>query len=158
MYRGQPPRPRNGNGNGHRQRNSNIGRLALARVRARPPKRSRLGTWIATAFLVLFGFLFTGVLVSVAAVATGLAFLDRMESELPDVSGFEQLDYAQPSVVYDRTGTIELARFQVERRRVVTYKTSPRSCSTQPPRSRTAPSGKTRGTTRTRSPSQCSRT
>ena len=74
----------------------------------------------------MFGFLFTGVAVTVAAAVTGLAFLDRMEAELPDVSGFEQLDYAQPSVVYDRTGTIELARFQVERRRVVTYEDIPK--------------------------------
>lgn len=124
MYRGQPPRGRNHNG--HARRNSNIGRLALARVRARPPKRSRIGTWIATAFLVFFGFLFTGVAVTAAGVVTGLAFLDRMESELPDVSGFEQLDYVQPSVVYDRTGTIELARFQVERRRVVSYEEIPK--------------------------------
>src|SRR6185369_17188551 len=57
---------------------------------------------------------------------TALSFLDRMESELPDVSGFEQLDYAQPSVVYDRTGTIELARFQVERRRVVEFDAIPK--------------------------------
>jgi membrane peptidoglycan carboxypeptidase len=124
VYRGQPARPRHLNGN--RQRTSNLGRLALARARARPPKRSRVGTWIATAFLVLIGFIFSAVLVAAAGTVTTLAFLDRMESELPDVSGFEQLDFAQPSIVYDRTGTIELARFQVERRRVVNYEDIPK--------------------------------
>ncbi|HUR16608.1 MAG TPA: transglycosylase domain-containing protein, partial [Candidatus Limnocylindrales bacterium] len=67
-----------------------------------------------------------GALAVVGGTATGLAFLDRMESELPDVSGFESLDFAEPSVVYDRTGTIELARFQVERRQVVTYEEIPK--------------------------------
>ena len=60
------------------------------------------------------------------AVATGLTFVEKMESELPSVSGFEQLDFAEPSVIYDRTGTIELARFQVERRRVVEYDDIPK--------------------------------
>ena len=124
MYRGQPARPRPANA--HRQRSSNLGRLALARVRARPQKRSRLGTWIAATFLLFVGVLFTGVVVAVGAGVTGLAFLDRMESELPVVSGFEELDYAQPSVVYDRTGTIELARFSVERRRVVDFDAIPK--------------------------------
>jgi len=70
--------------------------------------------------------LFSGVLVAVAGTVTGMAFLDQMEAELPPVSGFEDLDYAEPSVVYDRTGTIELARFQVERRRVVDFDAIPK--------------------------------
>jgi peptidoglycan glycosyltransferase len=74
------------------------------------------------ALLLLAG---SGVASVVAGGATAMAMLDSMNSELPDVSRFEELDYAQPSVVYDRTGTIELARFQVERRRVVTFEELP---------------------------------
>ena len=98
----------------------------MARVRARPKKRSRIGLYIASALLSLVGVLMLGVVVALAGTATALAFLDRMETELPDVSGFEELDYAQPSIVYDRTGTIELARFQVERRRVVEFDAIPK--------------------------------
>ncbi|MGI8929162.1 MAG: transglycosylase domain-containing protein, partial [Candidatus Limnocylindrales bacterium] len=124
MYRGQPPRARSKNG--YRQRNSNLGRLALARVRARPKKRGRIGLYISTILLSLVGVLMLGVVVAVAGTATAFAFLDRMEDELPEVSGFEELDFAEPSVVYDRTGTIELARFQVERRRVVDFEAIPK--------------------------------
>jgi membrane peptidoglycan carboxypeptidase len=100
--------------------------MALARVRARPQKKSRIGMWIGTMVLGLLAFITVSVVFAFAATATALAFLDRMEAELPDVSGFEQLDFAQPSVVYDRTGTIELARFQVERRRVVEFDAIPK--------------------------------
>jgi peptidoglycan glycosyltransferase len=82
--------------------------------------------WISTAFLLLVGMFMFSSAVALAGTATALAFLDRMETELPDVSGFEELDFAQPSVVYDRTGTIELARFQVERRRVVQFDAIPK--------------------------------
>ncbi len=124
MYRGQQARSRPKNG--HKQRSSNLGRLALARVRARPKKRSRIGLYVSTIFLSLVGFLMLGGVVALAGTATALAFLDRMEAELPSVAGFEELDFAEPSVVYDRTGTIELARFQVERRRVVDFDAIPK--------------------------------
>ena len=98
----------------------------LARVRARPKKRSRIGLYVSSIFLSLVGFLTLGAFAAVVGAATGLAFLDRMESELPSVAGFEELDFAEPSVIYDRTGTIELARFQVERRRVVEFDAIPK--------------------------------
>jgi peptidoglycan glycosyltransferase len=124
MYRGQAARSRPKNG--QRQRNSNLGRLALARVRARPKPRSRVGLYVSTIFLSFLGFLTLGAVVAIGGTATAFAFLDRMEGELPDVSGFEELDFAEPSSVYDRTGTIELARFQVERRRVVDFEAIPK--------------------------------
>jgi hypothetical protein len=55
-----------------------------------------------------------------------VSFLAQRESELPPVSNFEQIDFAQPTVVYDRTGTVVLARFQIERRRVVAYDAIPK--------------------------------
>ena len=131
MYRGQPARhrPRNGgNGdrNGKKNGNPNLRRLALARVRNRPDKKSRAGVYSALALLGVVGVVGLFGLFITAGVATGLSFLNQMESELPPVSDFEQLDFAQPSVVYDRTGTIELARFQVERRNVVNYEEIPK--------------------------------
>ena len=62
------------------------------------------------------------------AAATGATAvtIDYLSEGLPDVTNFEELDYAQPSVVYDRTGTVELARFQSERRHVVTFEEIPK--------------------------------
>ncbi|HUP82834.1 MAG TPA: biosynthetic peptidoglycan transglycosylase, partial [Candidatus Limnocylindria bacterium] len=148
MYRGRPARnrPRNdsngsgangsGSGNGHGRgggsgrRNSrgnpNVRRIALARVRAKPTPPNRLGTWIALGIVGVFAFFgLIGGSIGLGT-ATGLSFISQMESELPPVSNFEQLDFAQPTVVYDRTGTIELARFQIERRRVVAYEDIPK--------------------------------
>ncbi len=124
MYRGQAARHRARNGN--RKQNGNLRRLALARVRARPKPKGTRGLYPAIGLLTLFGFMGMAVLLATAGVATGLSFLDRVETELPPVSGFEELEYAQPSIVYDRTGTIELARFQVERRRVVGFDDIPK--------------------------------
>ncbi len=100
--------------------------IAISRVRARPPKRSRLALWIASGFAVFFGVIALSVFTTVMAVATGLTFISQAEAELPSVASFEELDFAEPSVVYDRTGTIELARFQVERRRVVDFEEIPK--------------------------------
>jgi membrane peptidoglycan carboxypeptidase len=124
VYRGQPTRARPKNG--HRQRSAALGRLAMTRVRTRPKPKSHAGLYGVSALVALLGFLLAGGVAVLAGAATTLAFLDQMEAELPDVSSFEQLDFAQPSVVYDRTGTIELARFQVERRRVVDFDAIPK--------------------------------
>jgi membrane peptidoglycan carboxypeptidase len=124
VYRGQPARYRAHNG--HHKTNPALRRLALSRVTARPKPKSRVGTYIASGFAIVFAVIAFSVLAVVLAIATGLTFLGKMESELPSVAAFDQLDYAQPSVVYDRTGTIELARFQDEFRRVVTYDEIPK--------------------------------
>src|SRR5918993_2639715 len=124
MYRGQPVRYRQRNGN-HKQ-NGAVRGIAISRVRSRPAKRSRVVTWIATGFALFFGVIAFTSLAVVLSVATGLTFLAQMEAELPSIESFEELDFAEPSVVYDRTGTIELARFQLERRRVVNFDEIPK--------------------------------
>ena len=128
MYRGQSARnrPRNGNGNGHGRRNPHLRRVAIQRIRARPrSKGPRYVYPLAALFSVVGVFALTAFLI-VMGIATGLSFINRMEAELPSVAGFEDLEFAQPSVIYDRTGTVELARFQVERRRVVDFETIPK--------------------------------
>jgi membrane peptidoglycan carboxypeptidase len=124
VYRGQPARYRTRNGN-HKQ-NLALRRMALTRVTARPKPTSHVGSYVASGFLLFFGLVAFAALATVLAFATGLSFLAQMQSELPSVASFEQLDFAQPSVVYDRTGTIELARFQDEQRRVVAYEDIPK--------------------------------
>ena len=101
-------------------------RIALSRVRERPKPRSNLGRYIALSALGVVGLLgFIGLSFAIGTSSV-LAFLNQMEAELPPVSDFEQLDFAQPTVIYDRTGTVELARFQIERRRVVAYEDIPK--------------------------------
>jgi len=124
VYRGQPGRYRERNGN-HKP-NAAVRRLAITRVRTRPQPASKAGTFVASGFALIFGIIaFSGLLVALG-IATGLSFIAKMEAELPSVASFEQLDYSQPSVVYDRTGTVQLATFQDEFRRVVTYDDIPK--------------------------------
>jgi membrane peptidoglycan carboxypeptidase len=116
-YRAQPRRLRSSR---IAPRGSTLRRLALLRLRAKPKPR---GVGVAPIVALVGVLLVGGGLVGGAAAAGGVAAvtLDYLGQGLPDVANFEELEYAQPSVVYDRTGTIELARFQSERRRVVTY-------------------------------------
>ena len=52
-------------------------------------------------------------------VVSGYAFYSR---DLPDPARlFEGLEFEQPSVIYDRTGATELARFGVLRRELLTF-------------------------------------
>ncbi len=63
-------------------------------------------------FLVLGGVGFVG-------VVSAYAYYSR---DLPDPARmFDDLGFEQPSIVYDRTGTIELARFGVLKRELVTF-------------------------------------
>jgi membrane peptidoglycan carboxypeptidase len=56
-------------------------------------------------------------LFGVAAIAT----VGALSTDLPDPSGLSGMTFSQPTVVYDRTGEVELARFQREQRRVVAF-------------------------------------
>ena len=57
-----------------------------------------------------------------AATAT-VAYLSE---DLPDPSQLESLTFAQPTILYDRDGEVELGRFQTVERRVVAYDDVPR--------------------------------
>jgi penicillin-binding protein 1A len=71
---------------------------------------------------VLFALVVTGVAAVIGAVGFGgLTVINALAAGLPDPAGLEHLTFAQPTIVYDRTGTVELARFQAEGRRVVTF-------------------------------------
>ncbi|MEX2011231.1 MAG: transglycosylase domain-containing protein [Chloroflexota bacterium] len=61
-------------------------------------------------------------LFGVAAIAT----VGALSTDLPDPSKLSDLSFSQPTVVYDRTGDVELGRFQREQRRVVAYDEVPR--------------------------------
>ena len=44
-----------------------------------------------------------------------------LSGDLPDPAQLESLAFNQPTIIYDRTGTVELARFEREKRRVVAF-------------------------------------
>jgi membrane peptidoglycan carboxypeptidase len=99
-------------------------------VRRRPiyhPGPTHHGGRILTILLSLgiVAILLAGGTLSVVAVA-GVATVGALSADLPDPATLEQLTFDQPTIIYDRTGKIELARFQREQRRVVAYDDVPR--------------------------------
>jgi membrane peptidoglycan carboxypeptidase len=102
--------------------NANLRRIALMRLRSRPRKKSGASGVVPLTLLLVVLLVFGGVAgTTFAGGAAAMATLDEMGQNLPDVARFEELDLAQPSAVYDRSGTVQLARFQSERRRVVAF-------------------------------------
>lgn len=74
---------------------------------------------LGTAITVpLFGF-------GAAGTAAVIAY-NRISEELPDPGVLESLAFAEPTIVYDSSGKIELGRFQKESRRVVAFAELPR--------------------------------
>src|SRR5262245_51987513 len=49
-----------------------------------------------------------------------------LSADLPDPSTLNTLTFAQPTVIFDRTGTVQLGTFQQERRRVVAFDQVPK--------------------------------
>jgi membrane peptidoglycan carboxypeptidase len=68
------------------------------------------------------------VLVSGAVGTAGVvavASITALSQDLPDPSALAELEFDQPTIVYDRTGKTELARFQRTKRTVVDYREIP---------------------------------
>ena len=91
----------------------------------RAPTRSGGATIAAVlgALGLIVALLATGVL-GTAAVVT-VASINVLSEDLPDPSGLATLEFDQPTIVYDRTGKTELARFQQSKRTVVDYRDVP---------------------------------
>jgi len=75
--------------------------------------------WIALAIWAAFA-----ILAFLAAVGVVAAF-SRLTDGLPDPHQFDQIGFSEQSVIYDRTGKIELARFGGEKREIVEFKDIP---------------------------------
>src|SRR4029077_5409488 len=71
--------------------------------------------------LVLIVLLLPGALAPATSVMVMSTAVNVLSAGLPDPSELEQLTFAQPTIIYDRTGKVELATFQSEQRRVVTF-------------------------------------
>ena len=91
--------------------------IAARRANAhRRPQRLpllRILLGVAVALVLTVGSMGTLALGAAAGAVTLLS------SGLPNPADLESLTFNQPTIIYDRTGTIELARFEREKRRVV---------------------------------------
>jgi membrane peptidoglycan carboxypeptidase len=87
----------------------------LDRARPRRPPFGRIALVLVLATIV--GLASMG---GVSAMV-GASVIGSLTRGLPDPAQLNSLDFAQPTVVYDRTGKVELARFEREKRRVVTF-------------------------------------
>jgi penicillin-binding protein 1A len=70
---------------------------------------------------VVLGLGATAAVVAVVAVLVFNALISVLSVGLPDPARLETLTFAQPTTIYDRTGTVELGQFGVEDRRVVAF-------------------------------------
>ena len=106
-------------GTGARRQPSSAARIAIARATGRRQKSGSALGWIVG---LMAGTLVVIIATSVLGAGVGVAVtLQDMKVGLPDVSTFEALQYAQPTKIFDRTGKVQLAEFQQERREVVTF-------------------------------------
>ncbi len=88
-----------------------------AGIRARPQRPPLLRIFFAVILAAILG---VGALGSVGFLAASGA-VAALAGQLPDPAQLESLTFSQPTIIYDRTGTVELARFEREKRRVVTF-------------------------------------
>ena len=85
-----------------------------------PPRTSPSPAgWIALAIWAVFA-----ILALLGAVGIVSAFA-RLTTGLPPVTSFDTIGFSQQSVITDRTGKVELARFGGEKREVVEFKDIP---------------------------------
>src|SRR5829696_3931342 len=108
-----------------RRRSLAVSPLVRHSLNARPEPRS-VGTTMAAVLGTLL--LVVVVLVTVVAGAAGfvtVASITVLSEDLPDPSALATLKFDQPTIVYDRTGKTELARFQRTKRTVVDYRDVP---------------------------------
>ncbi len=92
--------------------------LSARRVARRKPAGRPIGRILIV--VVLVALLGVG---TAGGLGVGLAasVIGSLAAGLPDPTNLDSLTFSQPTIVYDRTGTIELARFEREKRRVVAY-------------------------------------
>src|SRR5438552_13684134 len=120
------PARRLGGGPASRARLSSRARAVLAaQLAAAPAKQPRghLAQSLITTFLV--GMLVVGALGSAVGLV-GAGLVNSLAAGLPDPTNLAGLKFDQPTVIYDRTGKVELARFELQNRRVVAFADIPK--------------------------------
>ncbi|MGI8703816.1 MAG: transglycosylase domain-containing protein [Candidatus Limnocylindrales bacterium] len=102
--------------------NPTLRRAALMRAAAAGRNGKQSSSRMPLVFAIL-GLAIVTVLTTAGAVVGGatVTTISLLESDLPDPTQLERLNFPEPTVIYDRTGTTELARFQEQRRKVVGF-------------------------------------
>ena len=95
-------------------------RRAALRTRPQRPPIIRIFFALTLAFILGVGSLTSIAFIAAAGAVTALA------GDLPDPAKLASLTFNQPTIIYDRTGKIELARFEREKRRVVAFDEVPK--------------------------------
>ena len=105
----------------NRRRSLAVSPLVRHSLNARPEPRSATTTMAAVlgTLLLVVVLLVTGV--AGAAGFVTVASISVLSEGLPDPSALATLQFDQPTIVYDRSGKTELARFQRTKRTVVDY-------------------------------------
>ena len=93
-----------------------------ASVTKRPPRTPLGHVLLVAAILAVIALVAVGAVVAMAAVGV----VNAMAQGLPDPASLKTLTFDQPTIIYDRTGKVELARFQLQDRQVVTYDEVPK--------------------------------
>ena len=88
------------------------------------PPRRRLAVRALATIVAAFGI--TTVFAVVMTAIIGATAVGVLSVDLPDPKRLDTLTFDQPTVVMDRSGTVELTRFQSVERRVVTFAEVPR--------------------------------
>ena len=89
-------------------------------------ERPRSGLFVRAIATVIAAFGITSVFAVAMTAVIGATAVGVLSVDLPDPKRLDTLTFAQPTVVLDRTGKVELTRFQRVQRRVVTYDQVPR--------------------------------
>jgi membrane peptidoglycan carboxypeptidase len=95
-------------------------RAAVSAWRADRRRPSRPPIFRALVAVALAAVLAVGSIGGVGLMV-GTGVIASLAQGLPDPTNLDALSFAQPTIIYDRTGKIELARFEREKRRVVAF-------------------------------------
>ena len=108
-----------------RDRRRRLRAVVLDRAFRPPPPRpgGSVRTIVAT---IVIGIALLGSLIAGATSLATVAAVGVLSDGLPDPANLSRLSFSEPTVVYDRTGKVELGRFQQEQRRVVTFDEVPK--------------------------------
>ena len=89
-------------------------------------ERPRSGLFVRALATVIAAFGITSVFAVAMTAVIGATAVGVLSVDLPDPKRLDTLTFAQPTDDLDRTGKVELTRFQRVQRRVVTYDQVPR--------------------------------
>jgi len=102
-------------------------RAAVTAMRAGRHRKSPGGLPIGRVLVAVIVALVIGIgSAGGTAIVVGTGVIGSLAEGLPDPTTLTGLSFSQPTIIYDRTGTVELARFEREKRRVVSYAQVPR--------------------------------